>query len=285
MRIAHIITAHKNPLQLERLIKAMSHPGFDFYIHVDKKINLKDFEYLREIGGVYFIRNRIVCNWGGFSLFKANFNCLEEVFNSGMQYDFLSLMSGQDYPIKPIEEIYNFFDQRPGTSFISCENFNNSDWGRMAKGRYEKYHFTDVNFKGRYLFQKIVNSITPSRKMPFPLELYGGNKANWWTISSDCAAYLVAKIQQDERIKQFFKFSWGADEFIIPSLIMSSTFKESVVNENYRYVDWSQGKARPKVLRVEDFDKIASSDMLFARKFDIEIDAEILDKVDTLIKR
>jgi hypothetical protein len=55
--MAHIIMAYKDPSQIERLVK-MSHPGFDFYIHVDTKFDQSPFEYLQNIERVYLIKNR-----------------------------------------------------------------------------------------------------------------------------------------------------------------------------------------------------------------------------------
>ncbi|MGY0037939.1 beta-1,6-N-acetylglucosaminyltransferase [Pedobacter sp. NJ-S-72] len=88
MRIAHIIIAHKNPAQLERLIRVMRHPDFDFYIYVDKKIDITAFEYLEQFGQVYFIINRIVCNWGGFSIVEATIKSIDHVQQTGISYDF-----------------------------------------------------------------------------------------------------------------------------------------------------------------------------------------------------
>ena len=39
------------------------------------------------------------------------------------------------------------------------------------------------------------------------------------------------------------------------------------------------------IFRKEDFNDIAQSDKLFARKFDIDIDKDILDLLDTEIER
>lgn len=72
MRIANIIAAHKNPLQVERLITAMYHPNFDFYIHLDKKIDIEPFLYLEERSQVEFIKNRILCNWGGIQFRRGS---------------------------------------------------------------------------------------------------------------------------------------------------------------------------------------------------------------------
>lgn len=81
-------------------------------------------------------------------------------------------------------------------------------------------------------------------------------------------------------MRKFLKFCWGTDEFVIATMIMNSPFKDQVVNDNLRYIDWSEGNANPKILGLEDFDPILSSNMLFARKFDEHHDREILDKLD-----
>lgn len=56
MKIAHLILAHKNPVQLQKLITALSHPSFDFYIHVDKKVDITLFSDLTSIKNTYIIK-------------------------------------------------------------------------------------------------------------------------------------------------------------------------------------------------------------------------------------
>ena len=55
--------AYKDPPQLERLVKRLSHPGFDYYIHVDTKFDLQPFRYLENIDRVYLVKNRIKIRW------------------------------------------------------------------------------------------------------------------------------------------------------------------------------------------------------------------------------
>ena len=78
----------------------------------------------------------------------------------------------------------------------------------------------------------------------------------------------------------FLKFTWGSDEFIIPTILMNSPYQNKIINENYRYIDWSEGNVSPKTLTIGDYDKIINSDDLFARKFDMDIDKEILYKLN-----
>ena len=60
MRIACIIMAHKGPPQIERFLKKFSGLPFDFYIHVDKKIDKSSFEYLAPFttGLFYYKKNK-----------------------------------------------------------------------------------------------------------------------------------------------------------------------------------------------------------------------------------
>ncbi len=105
------------------------------------------------------------------------------------------------------------------------------------------------------------------------------------TITPDCASYIVDFIQKDKKLRRFIRFTWGPDEFVIPTLIMNSDFKETVINDNFYYIDWSGGGSNPKILTGEDYDKLVSSDKMMARKFDIRQDPGILDRLDKVVDR
>ena len=284
MRIAHIILAHKNPKQLSRLIKRLSHSSFDFYIHLDKKNSLESFEFLGNLNNVSFIKNRIKCNWGGNSLSTGILSSLEEVVKSDHHYDFINLISGQDYPIESADDIYGYFKDKKGFNYISYDEDKNSNWSKLASRRYEKYHFTDFDFKAKYFFERIFNLLTPKRKFPSSFEVFGGSKATWWTITGECASDILIIYKENTKLQNFLKYCWGTDELIIPTLILNSKHKSKTINNNLRYIDWSEGNAHPKTLGIEDYDKIKSSNNLFARKFDLDFDHTILEKIDISIK-
>ena len=280
MRIAHIIMAHKNPVQLRRLAERLSHHSSDIYIHVDKKTSITGFKNLSDLNQVFLLKNRTDCNWGGNSLLMGILKALNEVIDSGNNYDFINLISAQDYPLISSEEMHNYLSKKVGTNFLSFEESKDSEWWKKAVQRYEKYHLTDYSFKGKYLVQKFLNTFLPKRKFPIEIDLYGGSKSTWWTITGECAKYVIEALLSNKKLNSFLKFSWGTDEFAIPTIVMNSPFKANTVNENLRYIDWSEGNAHPKLLGLGDFEKIKSSEMLFGRKFDIDFDEIILDKID-----
>ncbi|MBO3273256.1 beta-1,6-N-acetylglucosaminyltransferase [Hymenobacter defluvii] len=284
MKVAHLIMAYKEPKQIERLIQKMSHKGSTFYIHVDKKIDSRPFAYLGKLENTKLTQTKLLVNWAGYSFTNAILQCIKEIFETGNEYDFINVMSGQDYPIKSNEYIYKFFSNNIGKSFLSYEAYG-SQWWKSAKHRVEKYHLTDFVFKGHYRIQQFINFLMPKRKFPLSYTLYGGNCATWWTISKKCAEYIVDFIEKNPGIKRFAQFTWAPDEYLIPTIIINSHLKDTVVNNNLRYIDWSLGGANPKILLDNDLQSLEHSDKLFARKFDMERSAALLNQIDEVIIR
>jgi hypothetical protein len=281
MRIAHLIMVHKNAEQVERLLSALRHEDADYYIHLDLKANMADYSYLAALPRVFFITNRISARWASFRFVEAIVGSVREALASGQHYDFINLLSGQDYPIKPIESIHKALSQQVGSSFMSVEP-EGSPWWHGAIQRVEKYHSVYFEFKGQYQLQRLANVLLPKRRFPLPYTLYGSADGSWWTISADCAKYLVRFMEEHPEIRKFGRFTWGSDEFMIATILMNSPLKKTIINENYRYIDWSAGGANPKVLALDDADALARSPKWFARKFDVTYDTKILDYVDSM---
>lgn len=283
MRVAHLITAYKNPSQLERLIRTMNHDNFDFYIHLDGHVRMTEYAFLEKLDRVYFIKNRIKVIWGGYSFTQAIINSIVEIMNTGIDYSFINLMSSQDYPIKPIRQFYTYLKEHEGCSFVSYALPDEEVWWEEIKPRIFTYNFNDYKFKGKYFIQRLLNQIMPERKFPLPVKLYGSSCATWWTLSTVCAQYIVDFMNTNKKLANFMAYTWGSDEYLIPTLLMNSPHKHSIVNNNLRYIDWSQGGARPKILTMNDFELLKQSTHFLARKFDPDVDSGILDKIDEYI--
>lgn len=276
MRVAHLILTYTNPRQTERMIKRLSHENFDFYIHVDKKFDINPHLFLEAIPNVYFINNRTDVKWAGFSTVTATFECIKEIAASGITYDYINFLSGQDYPIKPADYINDFFMANSGKEFLSYRDIKN-DWTEGLI-RMENYFLTSYSFPGKYRLESLINKILPKRQLPYNLHPYG--KSMFWMLSPEIAMYVVNKVENDKKLKHFFSLCWASDEFVFQTILMNSVHKDKIVNNNYRYIDWSAGGANPKILNESDAEKLKDSEMLFARKFDMVKQPEILDIID-----
>jgi len=279
MRIAHLITVHKNPAQVEWLLRALAHEEADCYVHVDKNVDMQEFAYLARLPRVYLTRTRVAVHWASYRFTEAILACTREILATGHDYDFINLLSGQDYPIKPVDVIHAFLARHLTYSFMSFEREGSLWWGH-ARSRVEKYHTTYYQFKGQYWLQNLLNKFLPKRRFPLPYTLYGSPNGSWWTMSRACATYLVEFMAGHPELQRFSRFTWGADEFLPATVLLNSPLRDRIINNNYRYIDWSAGGVHPKLLTRADVPRLAQSGQLYARKFDIAEDAGIIDVLD-----
>lgn len=276
MRIAHLIITYTNPQQTERMIRSMQDPKFDFYIHVDAKLPLSSHAYLESIPNVYLIKNRIKVQWAAYSTIQAEFNSIREILDSGRSYDFVSLMSGQDYPIKSIAEIKQFYADRKGKLLLKYRRFE----GEWEEGmlRVSRYFLTDFKFKGQHFLERVINRILPPKKLPAGLKFYGSSM--FWSLSPDVLEYVLQQFSQNKHLVRFFKFCWAPDEFLFQTMILNSPFAGRVINENAFFYKHIPNTPSPKILGPDDWNDIRASDRILARKFDLIKSPEILDKID-----
>jgi hypothetical protein len=278
MKIAHLILAHNNPLQLARLIDRLKHPEADIYIHLDAKASTEQFTEILASPQVYLIQNRIKVYWGSYSIVQATVNSFAEILAAKKDYHYINLLSGNDYPLKSAEAINQFFTHYADHIFMEYLT-ETSAWWQSIKTRVTRFHLTDYHFTGCYYVQTMMNAMLPLRTAPAGLTLVG--RSQWLTVTSEAAQYVVDYLKENPKVKRFFRLSWGADEIAIQTILFNSPLKHKIVNNNYRYIDWNGQKDSPKTLTMNDADKLLKSGCLYARKFDMAKQPAIMDYLDT----
>ena len=118
------------------------------------------------------------------------------------------------------------------------------------------------------------------RTLPYNLEPYGGD--TWFCLAKKHVDYILEFLDDKPDLCAFFKHAFAPDEMFFQTIIMNSPLKDTLVNDNLRYIDWSRkGASSPAILTVDNADNLLNSAKFFARKFDIEMDEEILDLIDS----
>ncbi len=281
MKVANIIIAHKNPAQLLRLINQYDASQFHNFIHIDAKCDITLFEKIVKHPAVTLLEPRRDVVWAGFGTVAVTLDGFRAARRNAGQYFYINIMSGMDFPVRPTSEFFEYLKDRyqngPAEFFEIVEL---TDWPGSFN-RFERYHLTDWTIKGRYFTERIINSILPRRKF------YGGRfvpygRSAWFTASDRFADYTLKFIQENPGYVRFLKTCWNPDEFTFTTLIMNSPFRDNISNY-LRYIDWSEGKAHPKLLRTADADKLLNSGAFIARKFDESADTEILTRLEKAI--
>lgn len=276
MKIAHLILAHAQPYQLQRLVNKLLHPDADFYIHIDAKMNAAEFMNLKSIANVHFVQKRVKVTWGSYSMVQATLNAFEEIIATGVQYDYINLLSGQDYPLNEASFIHQYFALHRGKQFM--EFYSIYDTWHEAIPRITKYHLINYAVPYKYKLERMANKFLPARRMPNRLEPVG--RSQWFTITLPAVKYILHYLHDYPNVIRFFKLTWAPDEFIFQTILYNSEFREDMVNDNLRYIDWSEGNASPKTLTIEDVKALEQSGCLFARKVNMNTDKDLMDAID-----
>ena len=280
---AFMLIAHKNFEQLNRLISLLDNPRIDIFLHIDKRS--PKYTPPKCKASRIFLLPRIKTNWGGYSLVECELNLLETALTID-SYAFLHLLSGQDLPIKPIDDILSFFDSHSCYNFIHYDNLDASV-KRIERIKYY-YPFQDIKPRGRSVWsvsQKLLVLIQQfigiDRTKKYVGEFKSGSQ--WWTIKPELAVYIISK---KNNIATLFKYTM-CDEMFMQTLVYNSPFYETVYikeddcHANERLIDFSNGDSH--IWTMRDFERIRNSDLLFARKFDESVDKKVIVKIIQLV--
>ncbi len=118
MKHAYLILAHNEYEVLQELVYALDSKDNDIYVHIDKKSkslpNLST-KFSRLI--VLDKRNKVW--WGTGTQVFTETHILRIALHSGYQYDYYHIISGIHYPLKPLQEINDYFNSINGKSVVS----------------------------------------------------------------------------------------------------------------------------------------------------------------------
>ncbi len=124
-------------------------------------------------------------------------------------------------------------------------------------------------------FRTFVSNLKPFRR-EFPKNLYFGSQ--WFNITHEAVKYIFEYLEENPDYLKRFEYTWGSDEVFFNSILRNSEhFKSKIVNDVLRYMVWSGGV--PNTLLIKDYELLKQSHALFARKFDENVDNEIIDKL------
>ena len=302
MKVAVLMIAHKNKEQIERLISVLQHPSIDIYIHLDKKSELSPSDFQHQ--NVRFTDKRIDITLFDFSMIEAEMELIQTA-SSYEKYEYYILLSGQCYPLRHINDIYDYLCRtypKPLIEVISPE--------RVTKFR-KQFQYSYAMKKTRTVFSSKINKKFPllyhylwklpggfiflvtlvktsilgspqKRLNDMNIDPYFGPQ--WW-ILPDTVIQEITDLYKNKRLCACMRDCYSSDEPFFQTAIMIYADRFGIaLNEKGYYLNkkwftiFSQG--HPITLTRECFDQMKSSKMLFARKFDIEKDSAILDMLD-----
>lgn len=281
---AYLIMAHNEFDLLEELLEALDDVRNDIYVHIDAKVKKFPFDKYKEMvtkSKLIFVKKRMNVLWGGDTQIKCELYLLKEAYKKG--YVYYHLLSGVDYPVRSQDFIHDFFEKNHGKNYIDFETDEVSY--QFAKSRMEyRHYFQNVIGKSSDNYKNILYRLDAC--MLYLQELMGLSRlrrcnlvikkgAQWFSITNE----LVKEILDSKKIiKKLFYHGVCADEMFVMTVAYNSELRETLVNNNLRYILW-EGELHPKLLNSSNYQDMMQSACLFARKFSKKHDIEVVHKI------
>lgn len=290
MEQAILLLVHKNIEQVRKLISYFD-GQCEIYIHVDKGASIakEETNSLSQGPGVKLVCSKYKVHWAGFSILKAEIYLLRKVLEQG-NARYFHLLSGQDYPLRPLDEFLHFFSHTSALGYVNCQHLPCPATDDNTYYRLQHYVLSDyMDTKGAKGKKKVWDIVDwqkkygIKRRIPDYVDhLFGGSA--WFSIHRDVAQYLVDYTKKHPAFFRRMRFTYIPEEIYVPSVILNSPYQHAIVtNNNCRTILWNYEAVdcSPKNIHVDDFRNLLSNPKgFFSRKFEMPDSQSVIDLID-----
>ena len=292
MKIAVAMLCHKNVQQINSLLRAMENKNISFFIHVDRKSTIGRDGILGNNVTVIPKGCSVDIQWGGFGMIEATLRLIETIRQTNQEYDYIWLMSGQDWPLYSSDEIVRYVEQHNGDDFIEIlpdqESFERGYCKRNAL-YYPSWMVSNNTYIKvmKHLFWLVTGGRKSTkickRKTKVEKFYYG---SQWWLLSKQSVDAMMRFLNNNEWYTEYFKHSLVPDESFFQTLYGKLIGVEKA-KPTVCYVNWKENRNSPEVLTCNDLEKLLDGrgNYLIARKFDFDVDEDIVSKIRRTGKR
>ena len=270
-----IVLSHRNPRQVARLVDRVA-AGADTVAVVHHDPSGEPLA-LRPSSNVALVPDPRPCRWGRLSIVEAQWRSLRWVADTIPEFSWALLISGQDYPIRPIVEIEKELAASPYDAYlrhfaVTPDPAADTDpWQAVTRRR--------------YLRKRRLPGTHRSVPLPLPrrhpyrggVELYVGDM--WFNLSGPTVRGMLADPLAD-RLLRYLRYAPIPDETFVCSLALNARPAPAVANDSRRFIRWSPGASHPDTITAAHIDELRDSAAFFARKVDAAAHRDVPDLLD-----
>lgn len=290
MKQAILLLLHKNVGQANRLINYFQ-GECNIYIHVDKggTLTKQDIDSLRSQRGVVTVLSKYHVHWAGFSILRAEMLLLKEALKN-CDNTYFHLLSGQDYPIRPLQDFLGYFSHTSDLGYIGCQHLPTPVQDNNTLYRLQHYVLSDYiptkNPEGKKKVWDIVDWQKKHglrRRIPDYFDhLYGGSA--WFSVSRPVADFVYKYTYKHPAFYRRMRFTYIPEEIYVPTVILNSPYASGVVsNNNCRTILWNHEGIDCSPINIEEdrFRDLLSNPIgFFSRKFDLHSGKHTMELID-----
>lgn len=293
MKIAFIVLCHKNPKQINNYLNKLLEYDSEVFVHIDKKnYSMKNELTQNKRIHILPIEDSYSVDWGGINMIKATLALIKEVKKSKSNYDYVWLVSGQDYVISNTRKVIDYLNKNDKYNFIEIIDDSNKEYKRYNK-LYEIAYPSWITKDKVYikvikrLYMLITGGFTYTfrifrRKKPLNYKFAFGSQ--WWTLRTEAAFYILDFTENNPNFINYFNKSIIPDECFFQTIIFNSIHYKNIKN-NLCYVNWKNNRRSPETIKTEDLKKLKEINKKYfmARKFDLNLEPNIFNEIDSIV--
>jgi hypothetical protein len=315
-RVCYHLQTHTRPAQVARLVELIKEgsPGSVVLISHDASRPPLDIPRLETMPGVHVLTEP--GGYGDFSHLDRYFAAVDWLDAHEVEYDWLENMSGQDYPLRPIAEIEQALAATSADGYLMYAPVfpehvpSGADPGNGrplcasadAALRYQYRHWwlgRPTTARQRWLRPLMaLNLVQPWMRLSLAFSTIGVRRGRtifsddfvcyggWFfcTLSAACARFVRDFARDDPDVVAWFRTVLAPEEVFLQTVLVNSG-KFRFEPDSKRYMDMSGSRNNhSKTLGVADLDAMLASDAHWARKFDAERDAAVLERLDRRVR-
>jgi hypothetical protein len=293
MKIAYLMLVHKNPQLLERAIGALSSKGCAFFIHIDRKSDIRKFSGIGG-GNIFLSEPRRPVYWAEFSNVEAEIQLIRQALDSSGNYDYLVFMQGSDYPLRSGKYIQSFLDKNRGWEFMSLVRMPAPGF---PLSKINTIRYTSDKPIRRFAFRVMARlglAQRDWRKYLEKLEPFAGDAC--WALSRNACRHILDFDATNPHVSNYFRNTLVPEESFFHTILGNSSFLPRI-RRNLHFRDWpANQRDHPAMLNEEHVkffesqekisveDEWGSGELLFARKFSDD-SLGLVERIDKMIQR
>ncbi len=245
---------------------------------------------------VSFVEPHVQTGWAEFSLVEATLRALSQLHAGGRGPEWTVLLSGSCYPVKPAAQILHDlreggYDAHIRFQLLDAHTLPQSIQtleDRRAHVYYDRYcikrfHIPSVDkwLRPRMRRLTVRNTWLNRKLVPFSANLRCFAGSQWFSINRRAVKYVLDYHATKPRLAAYYQGTEMADESYFQTILANAP-EFNLNNNNWCYMDWSVWGPHPKSLTIADLPQIAASPDHFARKIDLDTNADLMNALDRL---
>ncbi|WP_439953532.1 DUF5927 domain-containing protein [Gemmobacter fulvus] len=267
MSVGFVMLCHTALDRAAQVARHWAERGCPVVIHVDRRVKKGAYRRMvRDLAGVADIKfsQRHACEWGTWGLVSATQAAALLMLKQFPGVRHVYLASGSCLPLRPVEELVAYLNERPRTDFIESVTTEDVGWtiGGLNIERFT-LRFPFSWRKQRRLFDayvKLQRTLRFKRRIPPGLVPHLGSQ--WWCLTRQTLSAILEDPERDS-YDRYFQRVWIPDESYFQTLVRQVSANVESRSLTLSKFDF-QGK--PHIFYDDHLQLLRRSDCFVARK-------------------